>query len=390
MQKAVKQNGVIRSIIRGILGGDDGYTPPPQAALFFPFVSSLFGRVDQVNTVANFSRAPGVSTVEDFEGVLHNCIDGEARFWKARRVENIYIGNSDTIDVLVGTPLQANKAYAISATGLEDDSLLGLSGSGIPSVALVADTSQRVGTNNGIVITTIDGTLTLTPIAGSFENILVEEMPIALDQEDIFSEYVSVGTGLVAPWHGANVDGVKYFPTDRDGNFINDLRGCLVEAGDAGYDPISGVQGTTQDETLNVARPVMLTLAAANNLVLSLRSFTVSDDANIGQATTLRVTGNTDLISMANTDNLYVGGLLSLAALIIGQDNLSKGRNHILAFSDTLPGTNYQLNEATATAANSTGVDLSNGDGVIQLLSNDDTGDYMNAGISLLAVLDQS
>ena len=46
--------------------------------LAFPLTNSLIGQVDGVESVGNFARAVGPSTVEDFEGVIHNCLDGEA------------------------------------------------------------------------------------------------------------------------------------------------------------------------------------------------------------------------------------------------------------------------------------------------------------------------
>jgi hypothetical protein len=45
------------------------------------------------------------------------------------------------------------------------------------------------------------------------------------------SEYVSTNVLTTAPYHGANVDGVKYFDTDINGIAIpeNTLKGFLCE-----------------------------------------------------------------------------------------------------------------------------------------------------------------
>ena len=441
MQKAVKQNGVIRSIIRGILGGDDGYTPPPQAALFFPFVSSLFGRVDQVNTVANFSRAPGVSTVEDFEGVLHNCKDGEARFWKARRVENLETWGVDTVGSGLIETIVVSANHLI-ITGFNDSNIdrvmqkwgegFTVLGKYILSYELKADVPENIGKAVWIRFRNAtsgapdgDSSVTLTLTADWVRH--EQEIEITIDTlndglgtwvmgnnpnfasgceyrnwqpekvtglQDSASEYVSFGIES-APWHGANVDGVQYFPTDRDGNFINDLRGCLVEAGDAGYDPISGVQGTTQDETLNVSRPVVLLQAIVNNLTFACRSFLISDDPTpIQDATTLFIDSvnndnNLRLVTASNSNYIFRKRTnnVGIDVVLANQGFESIARNLIASLTSD-DGTHYSVNGETNQNENSDDVlALDTGDGLIHVGTNQTGNLHINAGISLLTVI---
>lgn len=93
-------------------------------------------------------------------------------------------------------------------------------------ISVVAEFSAVASANNGVLIAKSSGTGTLTVdiSATQFEDVTAQTTQTA-------GEYVSVGV-LSAPYHGAGVDGVKYFNTDISGNPIPSatLDGALVEA----------------------------------------------------------------------------------------------------------------------------------------------------------------
>ena len=233
-----------------------------------------------------FTRAT-VATVVDFEGLVKNCISGEARFTGARRVQNLFAGNTETL-----APFQAPAAAAgaeqWTAYSNGNTITIGQSdpngGTGAIKMTLAASTNNigyrssktrnrqyrfsvwarvasgtltfRLSATDTLawVTASVSGTLTATttwqrfsllidgiangwaaaanidvniggesktPFSTSGGDLIVafpilEEITGQTNQNP--SEYVSVGV-LSAPYHGANVDGVKYFET-ANGNTV--------------------------------------------------------------------------------------------------------------------------------------------------------------------------
>ena len=216
-----------------------------------------------------FTRAT-TGTVQDNEGILRTAIAGEARFTGARRVRNLLPSTEGAFDAGSGWTL-LNGAIT---TGVEDpnggSTAYTLTQSGAPSCELYPTTPfvnsstissvwirRRTGTGTirlygGDYITNITSQVTsewnrVTSNASESATVGFDlrtfDSGDAIDfwhpqAEDITgrtdqttpSEYVSVGV-LSAPYHGAGVDGVKFFDTDLDGNPIaaSTLKGYLAE-----------------------------------------------------------------------------------------------------------------------------------------------------------------
>ena len=217
-----------------------------------------------------FTRAT-TGTVQDNEGILRTAIAGEARFTGARRVRNLLPSTEGAFDAGSGWTL-LNGAIT---TGVEDpnggSTAYTLTQSGAPSCELYPTTPfvnsstissvwirRRTGTGTirlygGDYITNITSQVTsewnrVTSNASESATVGFDlrtfDSGDAIDfwhpqAEDITgrtdqttpSEYVSVGV-LSAPYHGAGVDGVKFFDTDLDGNPIaaSTLKGYLAES----------------------------------------------------------------------------------------------------------------------------------------------------------------
>lgn len=205
---------------------------------------------------ATFTRA-SAATVTDFEGLIKNVNSGEARFSGTRRVANILTNSEDfsispwsvgaTANVTnkttlnlpnVGDSLYSLVSVGTSVGGAWTTSIV-LSGSG--TLHLLMQTNNGVAENDSIAIT-----LSSTPTRYSFSrtylnsghtscwfyikrdtgdtatsvlvgNVQIENVTGQSNKNP--SEYVSVGV-LSSPYHGANVDGVKYF-TYENGNTVS-------------------------------------------------------------------------------------------------------------------------------------------------------------------------
>lgn len=225
---------------------------------------------------ATFTRAT-VATVTDFEGLIKNVKSGEARFEGARRVENI-ITNSEatssrtanvgmtmtpindvppgsniktayTIDVTDSvwqwqkeTPYDVNRPLGVFRSSLYVKGV----GSSIGKILQFRIFSNPNGPNDATAYTN----LTLT---NSYQRVATPLYTPIITSADIFnqisntgstvttgdtiqiagwqmenvtgqanqnpSEYVSTGVKTATPYHGANVDGVKYFST-YNGNTV--------------------------------------------------------------------------------------------------------------------------------------------------------------------------
>ncbi|MCX6790068.1 MAG: hypothetical protein NTV60_00905 [Candidatus Kaiserbacteria bacterium] len=256
-----------------------------------------------------FTRAT-TATVQDFEGLIKNVKSGEARFVGARRVQNLFSTNTEggtstwtsggsTAPTLVDDTVNgircakvtftaasnpgysgsridtatystfsfsAGHQYQLSAyvkvsrvlTGGENIRILWTGAYGIGSSYVNASNSAqfvngltRVTQTQGVLAVT--GTdypvVTIDTAPGSPVDVWITKVQV----EDVTgqantnpSEYVSVGK-LPAPYHGAGVDGVKYFNT-KNGNtvtgyVVNEATGPLIKS------TTSGVSSVTTDST---------------------------------------------------------------------------------------------------------------------------------------------
>lgn len=165
-------------------------------------------------TTASFTRAT-TGTVQDNEGILRTAIAGEARFTGARGVRNL-LASTTTLSTQNVTTTAGTYILSFYGTGS-----VALSGTVTDSLA-----GTGASTRVNKTVTCTAGTLTLT-VTGSVTSAQLENITGRADQTTP-SEYVSVGV-LSAPYHGAGVDGVKYFDTDLSGNPLTTLKGYLAE-----------------------------------------------------------------------------------------------------------------------------------------------------------------
>ncbi|MBI2439308.1 MAG: hypothetical protein HYV45_01755 [Candidatus Moranbacteria bacterium] len=226
--------------------------------------------------VATFSRADGAdrrATVTDFENLIRPVKSGEARFEGARRVEN-FISYSETFDNAAwgkqgSVSVTANQATApdgslaadlISIGSYASGDAIGrsfgsgnLTGKYVFSVWLRADSDLTAGISIGRASQnpsnsqSVSLTTTWKRFSVSFTNDGVEQTIYGnlYGQNQTFyawgaqleevtgqdnqnpSEYVSCGVKTAVPYHGANVDCVKYFDTEN-GNTV--ASGVITEA----------------------------------------------------------------------------------------------------------------------------------------------------------------
>lgn len=218
---------------------------------------------------ATFSRSTG-GTVVDHEGLARTCLPEEARFQRARRVENL---ERSVVTVLVGAAANtlqsgvtylleglsylnsdrmtknwldatnvANRSFRLSfevmaPSGQEGKRVIsrfrnGVSGSPDVDSSVVLTLTESWVRYSQITTLASDtlsdgvgwwlyGSVTDTATSVLYRNVQCEDITGRANQSP--SEYVSAGL-LAAPYHGANVDGVKYFnttnPNEVDANGV--------------------------------------------------------------------------------------------------------------------------------------------------------------------------
>lgn len=239
------------------------------------------GAATAVGAGSVFTRAT-VATVEDFEGAIKVCKSGEVRFPGARRVENL-VGNSVTLTLAAGwgkdagmgdpvagaaDPDGGNTAYTLTAAGASVAWYRAVSGSsttktyaesvfirrrtGVGAIFLVSPDTTN---SPALAITGEWRRFSVVKAGGASQAFMGVRIATSGDEVDVWhpqleditgqsnqnpSEYVSVGV-LSSPFHGAMVDGVKYFETENGntvasnvvteatGATLNTLQGTLVE-----------------------------------------------------------------------------------------------------------------------------------------------------------------
>lgn len=233
------------------------------------------------NGTPTFTRAT-VAYVADWENLLKPVLSGEARFTGARRVYNLLPGTQDYASWIFqfGASSVSTTATAPdgSATALQAAlTIAGGAGVGsrvrcsnnngssvgsvVPSVWIKADAASTVriqdalgGSATEINVTTswqryalsawtISGAFTLSvyrPTGSTVTNIYLwhpQAENVTGQSNQNPSEYVSVGV-LSAPYHGAGVDGVKYFTTLNGNtvasNVVTEATGAAIVTGAAG------------------------------------------------------------------------------------------------------------------------------------------------------------
>jgi hypothetical protein len=161
--------------------------------------------------------------VKDHLGIRNLALSGESRFQGARRVRNQATGlTTQTLTVVSGNTYQVTIKGANGATCECSNAFTG---------TLTADGTNRISWPSGTPKTSGSTSLVLT-VTGTLTELQVEN--VTTRTLKVPSEYVSVGV-LSAPYHGANVDGVKYF-SYANGNTV-DVNGVVTEAQGTAIDP---------------------------------------------------------------------------------------------------------------------------------------------------------
>jgi hypothetical protein len=223
-----------------------------------PLTTSLVPRLAKGSNVPTFTRAT-TATVTDFEGLLKTVKSGESRFEGARRVENLFAFSekfddaswvvttsgggtatistdkkSITFDVPIGGRAFINRTQSGQSSNSHILSFNQVINSGTPSlgtITLGGTEAPSISTNGRISkITDASGTLvrfglgcagaTTSACNATFTK---PQLELVLGQSNINpSEYVSNGV-LSAPYHGAGVDGVKYFPYENGNTVVDNV-----------------------------------------------------------------------------------------------------------------------------------------------------------------------
>jgi small nuclear ribonucleoprotein (snRNP)-like protein len=177
---------------------------------------------------ATFGRAT-TATVEDFEGLLKPVLSGEVRFQGARRVYNLCPTPSTSISVAGNKTITAAVGTYVFSMGAESTGtcLITFTGTATGSSGtLTANASSR--TSKTLTITSA-GTIIATCTVAAAADIQFENVTGQANQNP--SEYVSVGV-LSSPYHGAMVDGVKYFDYENGNtvasNIVSEAQGAGI------------------------------------------------------------------------------------------------------------------------------------------------------------------
>jgi len=243
-------------------GGISGVGLSPQPMFFAPLMTTLVPTTAG-NPTFTFARA-ALAYAMDFEGILRQASQNEARFQGARRVKN-WVPVSQDFTNVAWTKQSVTIAPATGPTGLADattvtaqvstgNAQLYINASGVGGIARTSWWVRR-RTGTGIVKLRSQDNATETDITAQLDGTwkrfaaaatpvttpwVVLTMMVTGDQVDVTyvqtedvsgqsnqapSEYVSVGV-LAAPYHGNWIDGVKYFAT-RNGNSVPGANLCL-------------------------------------------------------------------------------------------------------------------------------------------------------------------
>jgi hypothetical protein len=257
----------------GYGGGTSSIGFPPAPTFGVNLINNIIPYAAGGSSTPTFTRAT-TATVSDWEGVLRTAISGEVRFQGARRAANLYATTSETFSNAAwtkraGTTLTSGQSDPNGGTSAFKVTVAVSDGYIYQTPTLVAGHTyclscyMKAGslTNGRLSIwtgaNTIAANVTLTASwqrfavigtasagagagdAGSLldANSTGDYYIFGAQLEDISgasvsapNEYVSVGV-LSAPYHGANVDGVKYFTT-QNGNSV--ASNVVTEATGAG------------------------------------------------------------------------------------------------------------------------------------------------------------
>ena len=232
------------------------------------------------------------ATLIDYEGIIRTAKIGELRMERARRVENLFNNSgtpvTQTITVVVG------REYTISCAGTGDITL----SDAATGVVNISSQLTVLATTSSLICT----------LSGSIERPQIEDVTGQTDQTA--SEYVSNGVESF-PYHGAGVDGVKYFQTKKDGLALDEDPYFLVEK-QGGNLFLNSDTPVTQTITVVSGKDYTIKKMGTGSIQLSgAGNGTVNDEITITATTTslvCTVNGVVDMVQVeqSNYSSSYI------------------------------------------------------------------------------------
>lgn len=271
----------------------------PAPLLDLPLTTSIVPR--NSSAVPTFNRA-SVATFEDWEGKVRTALSGEARFQGARRVRNHLnvsealptpngggvasiatvaagftapdgtpsafrvttnlnggVAGADTsyVDFDVGGPKDFSvpvHSVWLKNNGGGNSVLLRQSSATLGYVVLIDNTWRRYTVTSAAVLGIVGGMFTLGQRGNINPGVALDflfwhpQLEEAVGQSNTApAEYVSKGV-LATPYHGANVDGVKYFDVTNP----NTVTGNVVTVSTAAPIAIAGCQYWAESAKINI------------------------------------------------------------------------------------------------------------------------------------------
>lgn len=200
---------VHRLVAKKGIGGLPGGVP--LSNLYLPLTSTLVPT--RGASTPTFTRAT-VAWDFDSEGKLNpNIPAGCPRFTGARFVRNSVATTSATLAVAASNTVTLARSETVTFSMGAGAGTATFSGTSGATGTLTASAGGRTQ----VTKTCTAGTFIITASVADLVDIQVEAVTGQADQTA--SEYVSVGV-LSSPYHGAGVDGCKYFTTNKDGSAI--------------------------------------------------------------------------------------------------------------------------------------------------------------------------
>ena len=250
-----------RAGMYGGIGSGSG-SSAASASFSATLLSSLVPEVFTGSSTPTFTRAT-TAYVTDFEGLLKQVPSGCARLSGARFVRNMLGIASNNVAALTtfggastvtATTMEATGANAGRTVGAPAAVWAGTGRCRVKLTAISVAPSVQISCDGGTSYTSVTVTSTpqvftasssqATAVIGAFtirlanigDNITIEEMMVenTTGQSNTNpSEYVSVGV-LSAPYHGAGVDGCKYFTTENGNtvasNVVTEATGAAISS----------------------------------------------------------------------------------------------------------------------------------------------------------------
>jgi len=302
-----------------LYGNNGGSSADAGLSFRLPLQTSVRPTFARGSSTATFTRATTKSIV-DFEGLYKTCLSGEVGFSGARRVENLVPNSSDlsvgagwtvsgvTITAGKTDPVGGTTAYRLTATAPHGQWYKQLSGLVSGDTLLQSVYIKRV-TGSGAIsdLTVAGGTGTAITVTTSWQLLapavrtstgttayLGLDILTSGDEIDIWfpvwekttgqtnqnpSERVSKGV-LSAPYHGAGVDGVKYFST-LNGNTVSS--NVVTEATGAAINSSQGAcAGGATAKVVDATGPVGYNAEpAATNVILQSNTLNIDNQLTV-------------------------------------------------------------------------------------------------------------